>query len=176
MHLSPLKLDNYYFTEVRISCQSDSTDEESDQYDFEVDTDATLERPDQPRVWFVFLTITINGQQNKTPRFTGEIGLMGKFTVDDGWAADRIEELVYINGSGLLYAAAREMICSITGRTFFEALTIPSWSFGTMYKEFKQQQKQIIEKQAQLSLQPPANPAGTVGEPTPKPADPPNAP
>jgi len=165
MHLSPLKLESCYYTDVRITSQSESTPEDANEYEIAVTLEVTSVNPDRPLSRFIFLSVYINPKEGKTPPYVGQVDVMGKFTVDNSWPPDRLEELVYVNGSGLLYASVREMICAITARSFFEMISIPSWSFGKMYAELKEKRKQEQESQDQLKLEPSASAGNELGGP-----------
>jgi len=63
--------------------------------------------------------------------------VMGDFQISDSWPEPQIEKLVYVNGSGMLYSAVREMVCNITARGLFPLLLLPSISFFEMFKDLE---------------------------------------
>jgi preprotein translocase subunit SecB len=165
MKYSPLYLQGCYFTEVKISAQSASKPEDANSYDINIETEPSKTTADQPRQWVVIVRVKINPKEGATPPYLGEVEAIGSFSVDDSWEESKIESLVYVNGSGLVYAAIREMICTVTARGFFDMLLLPSCSFGQMYKELLNSRQELEKKHAESK-------SGTVEPSTAKSSDP----
>jgi preprotein translocase subunit SecB len=154
MKLSPLSLRSYYFTEVKISCNP-SAKNEPQNYDIDVEVEPASVSPDK-RQWCIMVTVNLRPIGDAIPTYSGQVQVIGSFAMDEAWPENDIEKMVYINGSGLLYAAIREMICGITSRGFFNMILLPSWSFGQMYAD-KEEAKRIAAEttQPKLNLEPP---------------------
>ena len=149
MKLSPLQLNGCYFSEVSIKANASAKSADVNKVEVSVNVRA-MPSGDNPRYWYVFLDITINPQEGVVVPYFGQISAMGSFSVDDKWSDNQIERLVYINGAGLLYCSSREMVFTITSKGWFNALSLPSWSFYETYKEFDEQRK----LQPELSIDP----------------------
>jgi preprotein translocase subunit SecB len=163
MKYSPLKLEGLHFTDVRISSQPNANPGDVQSLDVSVETDSEQVSPGNSRIWCVVVRVRINERQGAIAPYYGEVEAIGSFSVDASWAEDQMDSLVYINGSGLVYAAIREMICSITARGFFDMLVLPSCSFGQMYKELQESKKKRPDPGAHAE-----NPLGrTVSPPSP---------
>jgi preprotein translocase subunit SecB len=134
MKRSPLQLQNCYFTQVNVACRPQGEEDDVDKIDLDILVDLHPQK-DNPRSWFVYLSVKVKALDGAKCPFTAEIENMGSFAVVESWPEEQIEKLVYINGSGILYASVREMVCSITSRTFWRTLTLPGCSFSEMWKE-----------------------------------------
>ncbi len=154
MKSAPLQLSSLFFTTVRISAQPNHRPDEGNRFDLDVNTDVFGIKSDKPRSRGVILNVKIKPEDGASVGYLGEVELFGNFTVADSWPEDKIDKLIYINGSGMLYAAAREMICTITARGPWDMMIIPSWSFGQMYAEQEEAKKKEAEgvKQPTLDL------------------------
>jgi preprotein translocase subunit SecB len=143
MNPGPLQLFSCFFTTVNIAVQHGANAEHVHNFELEVNPEASppSEGSDAPRTWFVFLNIKIKPKEGLKSCYLGELQIVGSFNVSPEWPDDQIEKLVYINGSGMLYSAAREMVSIITGRGFFGSLFLPSVSFAAMHKELAEKRK-----------------------------------
>lgn len=150
MKTGPLSLQNIYFTDVQVSANPNAKGTDLENIDLEITPTVTVS-PEDPRRWTVILSVRINSKNGIVAPYIGRIENIGGFLVSETWPPDQIEKLVYVNASGILYASMREMVCIITARSFFPALTLPSCSFMEMYKELEEAKK----KQLELSSQPP---------------------
>ena len=151
MKSAPIQLISLFFTDIRITALPNHVPADLNRYDLDVKTEVMMVSKDKPRHRSVVLTIKIKPDDGAALAYVGEVSLFGTFAVVDSWPEDRIEQLVYVNGSGMLYAAAREMICAITARGPWPMFTIHSWSFGQMFKELEDARK----KEAESAKQPP---------------------
>ncbi len=55
--------------------------------------------------------------------------LVGYFTVDQKYPAELAERLARVNGPAVLYSCAREIVATVTGRSPYPKLLIPSVTF-----------------------------------------------
>jgi preprotein translocase subunit SecB len=132
MNAGPLLLEGYYFTEVSFqSC-----------FDHELNGDNTCVTPDDLmssvncsvdpenlRRWSVELRIELPTVADRRPAYTFKVGAIGFFEVVETYPAEQREQLVMINGSSMLYSAARELLAAVSGRGPFPAIVLPSVSF-----------------------------------------------
>jgi preprotein translocase subunit SecB len=151
MKSAPIQVSSIYFTDLRLSALPDHKDADFDKFDLEVKPEVIDLGADKPRTKSVGLSIRIKPDEGACVAYIGEIQVFGTFIVEDSWPEEKVFELVYINGAGILYAAAREMICSITARSPWDMLMIPSWSFSKMFHELQEAKK----KEAESATQPP---------------------
>jgi preprotein translocase subunit SecB len=164
MNNSPLQLSSCYFTEVKVSAQFNAKAEDLNRIDLDIGVNTFPASDASPRRWHIVLVVKIKPQEGATPPYIGEIQAFGTFNVGESWPEKQSEKLVYINGSGIVYAAVREMVCAITARSLWPMLTLPSWSFSQMYKEREEQK----EKEALVKQQVEAQQAATAPSITPQ--------
>lgn len=131
---SPLQLDRYFLKDLRFELKegfdgqrvpvgdltppsleigvvaAEQNSEDPLQWRFEV----SLELPDPPESKFPYIVATT---------------LVGYFTVNAHYPAEQAERLARINGPALLYSSAREVVASVTGRSPYPKLLIPSVTF-----------------------------------------------
>lgn len=132
--LSPLQLNSYYIKEFAYSVKQEFVDRQ--------DAAITLKFPrlsadvqdsqaeDDPRQWRFELAITSRDEQSTDFPYSLKIVLVGFFTVLDTWKPERIETLARINAPSVLYSAAREALVTVTSRTGYPALVLPTVFFN----------------------------------------------
>ena len=137
MNPPPLQLGRYQFTDVSIFSQRNAKEEERHLVDTNVLATIHRRTPDNARQWVVFVNVELKAKGDATPAYFGKVEAFGFVTVIDTWPEQEIEKLVFVNGGGMIYAAIREMICSITSRCVYDSFTIPSHSFIELFKEWQ---------------------------------------
>jgi preprotein translocase subunit SecB len=153
MKTGPLNLLSSHFTIVNISANSTAKDEDVNNVELEVIP--YLSPPDEfKRERSVILTLKIKSKDGIVPPYSGEVENIGRFSIAENWPEEQIEKLVYINGSGMLYSALREMVAIITSRGFFDTLTLPSCSFSEMYKDEEEKRKNALQPPLNLTNEP----------------------
>ena len=135
MKVAPLQIGDCFFTEVSVSANPDGKEADLNQIVCNVLPEHFLRDKQNPREWCIILRTAIVAKEGSAPPYVGKVEVFGTFSVDKSWPADKIEQLVYINGSGILYSVVREMICNITARGVWKMLLLPSLSFMEMYKD-----------------------------------------
>jgi preprotein translocase subunit SecB len=131
--LSPLQLQKYGFTTVRVEAIKDGS--------------ATAEPCLKPTIWFeplpekadhwqLFLTLILTSS-DPANRFAYEveIKLQGLVQVNEGFPPAKKEQLALVNGFSILYSAAREMLLNITSRSPKGAVALPTVSFVKLVDE-----------------------------------------
>lgn len=138
MNESPLQLQTCHFTKINLSTQRDANPADTRRVDVGVASEAFAQSPERPRQWVVVVRIKIGPQENAKPGYLGELEGVGLFEVESSWPEEEIEKLVFINGSGMVYAALRELVSNITARGFWQILVLPTHSF---FKDFLAKEK-----------------------------------
>ena len=131
MKSSPLHLDKALFTKVIIEAERDPVKDCS----FEVEAQPEMKMREDKRKWAGLLKVWIKPPQGQKHSYGINVEMVGLFSVDATWPEDQIEKLVYINGSGLLYSAIREMVCNVTARSPWGMLMLPTVSFNQLYND-----------------------------------------
>jgi preprotein translocase subunit SecB len=133
LRLSPLQLNRYFVKELRYAVKDD----------FDGQYDQTAEFPfpqlsakvrstrneSDPRAWRFELTVESEDARSKEFPYSLRIVLVGEFAVAESYPAERADLLANVNGPSLLYSAAREALVTVTGRSGFPAIVLPSVLF-----------------------------------------------
>lgn len=134
--LSPLQLNHSLFTDVKITAQH-LTDAEMQgtlqtAVEFRIQPD-----PNNRRIWQVIVRVHLQSPPNAKAPYIGTVESAGMFSVAPDWPEEKIDQLVAVNGTGLLYSGIREMVCSITSRGPWGMIMIPTQSFLGAYEDSK---------------------------------------
>lgn len=131
---SPLQLDRYFLKGIHFELNegfdgdwmpvSDLTPPE-----LEIGVVSAEQNPDNPAQWRFEICLEL--PDSPQTRFPYKLGttLVGYFTVNEHYPTDQAERLARINGPALLYSSAREIVASVTGRSPYPKLLIPSVTF-----------------------------------------------
>lgn len=126
MKHSPLRLERAFFTRVSIQAIPDGNPEAK----WEVEAVPQIaQKGDEKRKWSVALKLTLKQIGELKPSYHVEIEAAGSFSVFEKWPDDKIEQLVHVNGSAILYSAIREMVCNLTSRGPWPMLCLPTVTF-----------------------------------------------
>ncbi len=126
MKNSPLQLDGYFFSHVEVRAHADA----DPAVDPRLRTVSELGKDEEGGRYLVTLRVEIGrAQDNTSPPYTGAVEVRGFFRVLEGYPPERRDEMIYVNGSTLLYGAAREMLLNITARGPWPGLLLPSVRF-----------------------------------------------
>jgi preprotein translocase subunit SecB len=141
MRASQLLLDHYYLDELSFSL--------SDDYSFEADVTEpkllpedlsvkveTARNPEDLLQWMFKLSINLEKKENRFP-YNFSIRLTGFFDVSKDCPSALVDRLALVNGPSILYAAARELLAVVTGRSRFLTIFLPSVSFYEPPKDTK---------------------------------------
>jgi len=130
---SPLRLEQYYIRELGYAIKDSFVDQQSnDLSPTAPDISAAVScspLSDQVRRWRIELTITSDDVVSIEAPYSIRTALVGLFSVDENYPAERLDALVTINGPSLLYSAAREALLMITSRSGYPAMMLPSVLF-----------------------------------------------
>jgi preprotein translocase subunit SecB len=133
LQLSPLQLNRYFIKELHYAVKDDFDDRYDQTAEFpypQLSARVAHARSEQsPRDWRFELALESDDSQSAEFPYTLKIILVGYFTVMDEYPADRADMLAHVNGPSLLYSAAREALVTVTGRSGFPAIVLPSVIF-----------------------------------------------
>ena len=149
MQASQLRLDQYHLDELRFSLDDNYRYEGMDgepqlsAEDLEVEVQP-FRNPQDPLQWFFTVGVRLDDKNGKFP-YIFSIRLSGFFEVSKECLPDMIEPLALINAPSILYASAREIIATVTARSRYLSVYLPSLRFfGPPPKAIDSaQQKQI---------------------------------
>ncbi|MDT7543356.1 MAG: hypothetical protein QOE33_3260 [Acidobacteriota bacterium] len=130
---SPLQLERYYIKECNFSVKESFVDKQGDyapvglpQILANVNESVS---EDDPRYWRFEVLVESNDDVSKEFPYSLHVVLVGFFRVHESYPEERIKLLAKINGPSLLYSAAREALVTVTGRTGYPAVVLPSVMF-----------------------------------------------
>jgi len=133
LRLSPLQLNRYFVKELSYVVKED--------FDGRYDQTAEFPYPQlsakvrstrgeaDPRAWRFELTVESEDARSEEFPYSLRIVLVGEFAVAESYPAERADLLANVNGPSLLYSAAREALLTVTGRSGFPAILLPSVLF-----------------------------------------------
>lgn len=133
MQLSPLQLEDYLLKDLRFTLNSPLLEvpDPSVKYDsvgIEVNAETEM-RADDPLAWRCEVIIRTKDVSEGNYPYSFQLIYVGFFRVVKDFPADRIQQMVKVNGPALLYGAAREAIMYLTGRGRYPAVLLPSITF-----------------------------------------------
>jgi preprotein translocase subunit SecB len=124
--LSPLQLRQHLFTEVAIGVVEDGVPDGEAKFEHKLQYGSSRENP---LLWRAELKVTISSN-NETPfNYSGTVSITGIFEVHPDFPKERAEELIRVNGAGILFGAIREMVLNITCRSSKGPLVLPTLNF-----------------------------------------------
>lgn len=150
---SPLQLDRYFLKYLRFELKEGfdgnrvPVDDLTAPPNLEIGVVSAEQNPDNPLQWRFEVSLELPDLPDTRFPYTVETMLVGYFTVNEHYPAEHAERLAMVNGPALLYSSAREVVASITARSPYPKLLIPSVTFLRPDKDKTQipenQQKQL---------------------------------
>lgn len=133
MRSSPLLLKDYFTTRLSFSAQSEFQADNPDAGkilvdDLKVDVKQSKQE-DNPFQRNFYITIELVDPSGAKYPCVFSITLVGIFEVAKEWPAEQIDILFNANAPALLYSAAREALATVTGRSPFRGILLPSVTF-----------------------------------------------
>lgn len=128
---TPWVLEAYDFHRVVVEASEapPSTGEINEsEYEVKVEPRGQVNKKD-PVLWRLTLDIHLKPKEAGNGPYSVELRVVGVFRFDESFPDDKRGTLLHINGSSILYSAAREFILGITARGPYGPLMLPSWSF-----------------------------------------------
>lgn len=148
----PLQLKTYYLNELHFVV--------NDEYEIAPDNSIHIDLGDllvsaQPArhqtdslQWQFVLRLALQDPKERYP-FTFSVEMVGYFSIDPDWPVEKQEELAHVNAPALLYSAARDLIMTITSRSYHTPFTLPTITFANRVKAAAKDRKQLAEEAAQ---------------------------
>jgi preprotein translocase subunit SecB len=127
MQHSNLQLERHFFTKIALDAHSDGKPDSPINVHCAGELSAAI---DKKRRFQLVLRVTLSAHPEYKATYTGEIHVVGLFTVAEGIPDDKVESFVECNGSGLLFGSVREMICNLTARGPWRMVTLNSMTFS----------------------------------------------
>ncbi len=136
MKYSHLQLERYLVSEISVSTNAAFNPEkpiETGSEQLSVQSNVAQQKtPEESKdhSWLVEMSITQTIKENQNFPYTFKLSLVGMFVCKEGLPASLEEErYVRVNGSSVLYGAAREVLRSITTLSPWGVVLLPSLSF-----------------------------------------------
>ncbi len=125
----PLELKQYFFPVTQVVADPEvSDDKDVNAIAYTIGT--SIQKSEEDNVYQVSVDISSPPDDEECNQaYRIHIVVVGVFTVAESW--DDKERLLRVNGSSILYSAAREFLITITSRGPFGAVTLPTISFNT---------------------------------------------
>ena len=133
MRPSPLIIENYFVKKIQLELNPGfdrSNEPERSETEANIRVDLESEKyPEDLNRWRFELSVHSNEVSPEDSPFTFDVILVGIFRVDESFPEDKADMLAQINAPSVLYSAARELIISITSRSSYSPILLPSVSF-----------------------------------------------
>jgi preprotein translocase subunit SecB len=108
---------------------------------------------DEPNRWYNEIQIKSHTDEKKNFPYSFDITIVGYFRLDGQHTQEHVNVFLYAHAPAILYAAAREVLATVTGRGPYPAIVLPSVSFiddvEHMAVAMAKRIKQIGEKRLQ---------------------------
>jgi preprotein translocase subunit SecB len=130
MKPSPLELTAYFVTELILTANLEFLPDKPTRLrmeDLRISVD--LRRQEGKPPWQIVLKVQQNVGPDRNSPYNFALTLIGLFDVHPTFPVDKTEDMVRINGSSMLYAAAREILRTDMARGPHLPLLLPSISF-----------------------------------------------
>jgi preprotein translocase subunit SecB len=131
MKAAQIQLTNYFVSELQFVANRD----------FKPDSPSTvatdelqvahqaLANADNNRKWQITLRVALNASPESNSPYSFLLEMIGFIDVADSVSDDRIERFARINGTSIIFAAAREIIKAATSRGPYKPLLLPTVTF-----------------------------------------------
>jgi preprotein translocase subunit SecB len=135
---TPLRLDSYFFPVVQVVANPKYRNaEEQQEQPFRISP--SVAKNGENGLYQVSVEISLlQGEEKISVPYSIQLVAFGFFEVQPDWPEP--EKLLFINGSTILYAAAREFLITISSRGPWGAVTLPMVSFLKMYQDMLEEQ------------------------------------
>lgn len=127
MIISPLQLNKYFFTKINLEASLKHSGKMG-----KISANLTCaHKDDDERQWVVTLKVILGKADDgkNIPPYTGELEILGFFTVDAKYPEENVQKLVHFNAPAMLYGAVREMVFNLTARGPNSHINLPTVSF-----------------------------------------------
>jgi len=132
--MSPLQLDRYFLKGLCFNLNEgyDRGRVSPDRFaapQIEIGVISAEQDPERPSHWRFEVSLGLSEMPESDFPYHVETTLVGYFIVHDNYPPQHAERLARANGPAVLYSCAREIVASITGRSPYPKLLIPSVTF-----------------------------------------------
>lgn len=128
-----LRCHGYFVTGLMLTANAEHDQKKPTALKFEdltIETVADALPEEQGKIlWRVTLQVQQNVEADRNAPYNFSIGLVGTFEVHPKFPADKVKEMVSVNGSSILYSAARQIIREAMNNGPFPALDLPTVRF-----------------------------------------------
>lgn len=129
--MSPLQLKQHFFTVICLKAVSKPAKDGKPNL---IPTVRCKADPRKPNNWRLNLHLKLESATTGKPfPYEGEVVIQGLVEVSDQFLAEKREQLAKVNGTSLLYSAAREMLLNLTARSAYGALCLPTLNFQEIF-------------------------------------------
>ena len=142
MKPAQIQLTNYFVSELQFTANRGFETEADSKIlvdDLQLVTTANP-RPDSPREWQITLRIALDAPPERNAPYTFLVEMIGFIHVDESVTDDRVGRFARINGTSLVFGAAREIIKAATSRGPFPPVLLPTVTFWEPKQEAPQQE------------------------------------
>ena len=139
---TPLRLKNYFFPVVQVVANPKySETDECGELEFMIHP--SVKKNEENGLYQVSVDITLLPEDDEIQiPYSIHLVAFGFFEVHPEWPEPK--KLLFINGSTILYASAREYLITVSSRGPWGCVTLPMISFNEMYKEAVQENNSAI--------------------------------
>ena len=161
MKAAQIQLTNYFVSELQFAANRDFKLDSASSVgaeDLQVTHQASAKEGNR-RQWQITLRIALNASPDSNSPYSFLVEMIGFINVAESVSDDRIERFARINGTSLVFAAAREIIKAATSRGPFPPLLLPTVTFWEPKNDASSAQDSVAGKKS-----PPAAPSLTTQE------------
>lgn len=131
---SPLQLDRYFLKSLYFHLNdgfdgAPFSSADLNLPDLEIGVVSAEQHPEDSSKWRFEVSLELPASADGMCPYRFGTTLVGFFTVSEHYPAEHAERLARTNGPALLYSSAREIAASVTGRSPYPRLLIPSVTF-----------------------------------------------
>lgn len=131
----PLHLDKYFFPVAQSVADPDFGEKGNGRVpEFIPEITVNFNPPDKGNIYQLALEIDVQpDDEDHLLPYNVHLVAIGMFRVAPGW--DDPVKMILVNGTSILYSAARELIITITSRGPWAPLILPTYNFLEHYEE-----------------------------------------
>lgn len=128
----PLRLERYFYTKIVCLANPEfKPAEEGQTAKIELQSHSQLMRHAEDEMrWQVVLDLKTPSMEESGSPYELDFQIVGFFQVSDDYPADKMEKLVGINGTSMLYSSARDFIMTISSRGPWPPIFLPTVTYG----------------------------------------------
>jgi preprotein translocase subunit SecB len=131
MKAAQIQLTNYFVSELQFAANRDFKEQNSSNVtadELQV-THQASPAAENNRQWQITLRIALNASPESNSPYSFLVEMIGFIDVAESVSDDRVERFARINGTSLVFAAAREIIKAATSRGPYKPLMLPTVTF-----------------------------------------------